>query len=185
MNTLPRAAVSTMKDGEKLFGQIAVELGYVNSGQLEKCFDFQQSSRARKHIGAIMKILGFISDEEMHEILAIQKRSQFEEVAGAAKKRKERTFGYLSVKLGYMTEEQVYACVREQARCERLGLYLKLGEICINRAFLRLEQVEEILELQTRVIFDCHTCGAQYNIQNFKAGTKFTCQKCGAELTVP
>ncbi|MBI4567304.1 MAG: hypothetical protein HY719_02790 [Planctomycetes bacterium] len=170
---------------EKLFCRIAVDRGYITAAELDRCLEFQRQSRIRKHVGSIMKILGFVTPVQFQEIMALQKRLTFEESTGAEKRKHDRTFGFLCIKRGFMTEEQVIECVREQAHCERVGLYFKLGEICVNKGYLTGANVDDVLELQKRLVFECPECRARYNAVNYEPRAIVACTECGADIEVP
>ena len=62
-------------DFEKRFGDVAVEKGFVSKEQVEKALKIQMmdDSEGKGHrvIGAILKQLGYMTTEEINEILDI------------------------------------------------------------------------------------------------------------------
>ncbi len=62
-----------MKPKRKPFGQIAVEMGFVTQAQVKQALEIQKDEDARKAphrlLGIIMLEAGFLSSEEMIQIL--------------------------------------------------------------------------------------------------------------------
>lgn len=100
-------------------------------------------------------------------------------------KRKDQNFGILCIRMAFASKEDVQACIQEQNQLQRGGLFVRLGELMMEKGILTIQQVEKILDYQKKKILNCGGCGAQYNISNYKAGKKVRCRKCGAILVVP
>ena len=48
------------------------------------------------------------------------------------------------------TQGQVNECLREQARIEDMGMFLRLGEILVRKGYLTTEQTDEIAAYQKK-----------------------------------
>ena len=59
-------------------------------------------------------------------------------------------FGYMAVKKGYVTMEQIKECVLVKADLQADGLDLKLGEVLVRKGYLTTEQAEEIASVQAQ-----------------------------------
>lgn len=60
-----------------LFGEVAVEKGKLNHEQLDKTRKIQKSNEhPEKKIGQIAELLGYLSNDDINEVLACQKNSQ-------------------------------------------------------------------------------------------------------------
>ena len=56
----------------------------------------------------------------------------------------------MAIEKGYVTMDQIKECLRVKMELEDTGLNLKLGEILIRKGFMSKEQVDEILQGQTK-----------------------------------
>ncbi|RME84657.1 MAG: hypothetical protein D6785_05305, partial [Planctomycetota bacterium] len=99
--------------------------------------------------------------------------------------KKDRSFGNFCIRLGFATKAQVLECIQEQKQLQQKGLYVRLGELMLERGLLTLPQVEKVLEYQKKTILTCTGCKAQYNVSNYSPGTKVKCRKCATVLVVP
>ncbi len=175
---------------EILFGRIAVLSKFVTQEQIDECI-MQQEERIRTnpedhlHLGTILVEKKYLTEREKRAILQVQKENLQKRDSGSTARRQERIFGYLVMRLGYCDEQQVYECVREQARLARFNLFFKLGEVFVSKVYLQHDQVEEILALQGKFIVTCPGCKTKFNVVRYQAGSKVKCPECGTIITVP
>ena len=175
---------------EILFGRIAVLSKFVTQEQIDECIMLQEE-RIRTHpdeplhLGTILVSKKYLTEREKRAILQVQKENLQKRESGTSARRQERIFGYLVMRLGYCNEQQVYECVREQARLARFNLFFKLGEVFVSKQYLDFEQVEEILALQGKFIVTCPGCKTKFNVVRYQAGSKVKCPECGTIITVP
>jgi len=175
---------------EILFGRIAVLSKFVTQEEVDICLELQEKHRADSpdevpHLGTVLVTQGFLSEREKRAILQVQKENLQRKDSGANARRQERVFGYLVMKLGYSTEEQVFECVREQARLQRFNLVFKLGEVFVSKGYLSHDQVTEVLALQDKFIITCEGCGVKFNVVRYQAGQKVKCPECATIAFVP
>ncbi|MGE0434328.1 MAG: MJ0042-type zinc finger domain-containing protein, partial [Planctomycetota bacterium] len=175
---------------EILFGRIAVLSKFVTQEQVDESIGVQEKMRADNepevpHLGTILVNCGHLSEREKRAILQVQKENLQRREAGTNARRQERIFGYLVMKLGYCTEQQVFECVREQAKLMRLNLIFKLGEVFVSKRYLSHEQVQEVLALQDKFIVTCPGCATKFNVVRYQAGTRVKCPECGTVISVP
>jgi hypothetical protein len=173
---------------EVLFGRIAVHHGFLTTEQLDDCLEQQRERKARgrtPHLGSIAVELGFLDANDCKKILEIQRINLAPENPREAGRRSNRIFGYLIYQSGHCTEEQIFACIREQARLDKIGLKFKLGEVFVNAKYLTTDQVQELLKLQHKSILRCEKCQAQFNVVGFEPGAGVACPKCNAQLHMP
>ena len=74
-----------------------------------------------------------------------QKETKFKGVDTADQKDFEEMLKRLVIERGYLTQEQLEDCQREQIVMEGLGARQAIGQICLRREFLSQKQVQEIL----------------------------------------
>lgn len=170
---------------EILFGKLAVEKGFITQEQLDECVEMQRLSGTTRLLGTILVRRGYLGKPQLREILRIQKRNLERPATHSKEKKRDVGFGFLAVKYGYATQDQVYECVREQAILSRKGLFFRLGEIFQHKEFLTEEQVEEILELQRSAVVDCPGCGIRVSVMKAEPGKKVRCVKCKHVFVVP
>ena len=175
---------------EILFGRIAVLSKFVTQEQVDESIEVQEKMRADNepevpHLGTILVNNGHLSEREKRAILQVQKENLQRREAGTNARRQERIFGYLVMKLGYCTEQQVFECVREQAKLMRLNLIFKLGEVFVSKKYLSHEQVQEVLALQDKFIVTCPGCATKFNVVRYQAGTRVKCPECGTVISGP
>ncbi len=186
LSPLPHMATND----EILFGRIAVLSKFVTQEQVDECLATQERLRHEQpeevpHLGTILVDTGYLSEREKRAILQVQKENLQRRDSGANARRQERIFGYLVMKLDYATEEQVFECVREQARLQRFNLMFKLGEVFVSKGYLSHDQVQEVLALQDKFIVTCEGCGVKFNVVRYQAGSKVKCPECGEIALVP
>lgn len=168
-----------------LFGKVALKKGFVTQEQLNECLKIQEAPDGEKLIGMIMLDKGFISKEQLREVLEYQKQNQQRPVLGPEEQRSDIAFGFIAVKKKFTTLNRVYECVREQTKAAKLGLFFRLGEIFVNKGYLSVDQVQEILRDQNKTILECEGCGARFNVIGYEKGKAVKCTRCGRALSAP
>ncbi|MHC4601073.1 MAG: hypothetical protein ACYS47_18930 [Planctomycetota bacterium] len=116
-----------------LLGQIALEKGFISQDQLDECLRLQESEPQWKQLGMILLDREFISEEDLDIVLEIQRKSLEKNVDNTELKLKDVLFGRIVVSNRLATQGQVNECLREQERIERMGMFLRLGEIMVRR----------------------------------------------------
>jgi hypothetical protein len=168
-----------------LFGKIALRKGLVTQQQLDECLKVQDSSEGPRLIGMILLEKGYITKDQLRDVLEFQKENAQKPALGSDEQKSDIAFGFLAVKRGYTTLNRVYECVREQARTAKLGLFFRLGEIFVNKAYLTVEQVQGILRDQKKTILECEGCGTRFNVIGYEEGKEAKCTKCSRRLVPP
>lgn len=102
---------------EMRLGELLVKLGYLNEVQLGQVLAAQEEQKSYRPFGEICKELGFVSAKELRDILL--------------KYRKEILLGELLLRLGAISDSQLYEALREQ---KQTGM--KLGNILVNKGYI-------------------------------------------------
>jgi twitching motility protein PilT len=63
-----------MSDPSALFGRLAVETGYVKPEQVQLCLRVQAQLGNKHHLGALMVNRGYLTEQQLKEILALQEQ---------------------------------------------------------------------------------------------------------------
>src|SRR5262245_57808551 len=100
---------------DRLFGHIAVELGIVTPEQLEEALQVQAAVSSRPPpLGVVLMELRLVTPEDLERIVETQ-RKIVEEIRGREKEQKDdNLFGKVAVRLGFVTQEQLYKCLELQ-----------------------------------------------------------------------
>jgi formylglycine-generating enzyme required for sulfatase activity len=171
---------------ELLLGRIAVREGILKPEQVMDAVHAQENQLEQKPLGRILLERGHIKEKDLEYLLALQQKELAQPVEFQPLTRKaEGIFGKIAVQLGYITSQDMHICLREQAQLEGEGKTARIGEICIGKGFLDVDQVRHILKVQKMDILACVSCGAQFNVAGFESGQKIRCGACGAVLSVP
>ena len=170
---------------EVLFGKIAVSCGYITDAQLDRAIEEQSARKQPQHLGRLMVEMGLLTEEELMTVLAIQRENRSRAEMSPAVRKLGMTLGALAVESGYCSEQEVHACIREQARLERFNLFFRLGEVLVSKNVLTIQQVHDLLKTQNITILGCPGCFSKFNVLNYKQGMTIDCPKCGAGLELP
>ncbi|MHC4778734.1 MAG: hypothetical protein ACYTFG_09190 [Planctomycetota bacterium] len=131
-----------------LLGQIALEKGFISQDQLDECLKVQESNPQWKQLGMIFLDSEFISEEDLEIVLEIQRKNLEKNLDNSELKLKDVLFGRIVVSSRFATQGQVNECLREQERIERMGMFMRLGEILVKKGYLSDENMSEILSYQ-------------------------------------
>ncbi|MCI0342620.1 MAG: hypothetical protein L0216_16010 [Planctomycetales bacterium] len=130
-----------------LFGQIALERGFITKQQLDESIRAQEARDARQ-IGLILLEKGHISEEELEAILAVQRERLARTAESSAAKLSDHLYGRLVVSRKLATQRQVNECLRHQALIEEMGILMRLGEILARKGYLTQAQADEVFQYQ-------------------------------------
>ena len=146
-----------------LFGQIALEKGFISAEDLDECLRTQEKASQWKQLGMIMLDRNLISEAELEIVLEIQRHNLETTIDNSELKLKDVLFGRLVVSRRYASQGQVNECLREQERIERRGMFLRLGEIMVRKGYISEDAMDEILGFQNQKLeeFRRETLGEQ------------------------
>ena len=174
-----------MDPNEYLFGRIALTLKVASREEVLECLQIQDDRGGSSQIGQIMIEMGYITEDQLEEVLATQRNFERKVDMRSREKVEDTIFGKLIVNNHYATSEQVEAAVKEQGHREAMGVIVPLGSILVEKGFLTLAQVEDILKKQWKKILVCNTCQKQFNVFGYEEGKRFLCRTCKNPLEVP
>ena len=133
-----------------LLGQIALDKGFITQDDLDACLKAQEQDAQWRQLGMILLDRNCLSEDELEVALEIQKKSLEKTFDNSEIKLKDVLFGRIVVSKRLATQSQVNECLREQERIERMGMFLRLGEILAKKGYLSEAQMEEILAYQNQ-----------------------------------
>jgi predicted Zn-ribbon and HTH transcriptional regulator len=171
------------KFDENLFGRIALFKSYLTPEQLEGCLRIQRSERPPRLLGEILREQGYLTHHQLETILEIRRKKVRKLLRDPKDVREaDRSFGELAMECGYLTLDSLESAILEQQRLTLMNLHFRLGEILVSKAYLDIDQVQEILGRQGKRIMLCPSCDSHFNVMGFRRGRLYRCQRCQAEL---
>ena len=134
-----------------LLGQIALEKGFIDRPQLDECILLQEkyeNTETPKHLGLILLEKEYLDEEELELTLEIQRSKLNAAVDKSDLKLKDLLIGQIAIAQRLITRGQIDECLREQAKIEDLGIFLRLGEIMVKKGYLSDDKLDQILQYQ-------------------------------------
>ncbi len=172
-----------VKESEILFGKIAILLGYAQESHVEECVRFQAEEADPASLGDIMVGRGILTNEQRKEVLKIQRANlQGYPAYDPVRVLADVILGRLAVKFKRLTQKQVNECVRIQASRHSAGQDCRIGEVFVEKGYLSVSEVLDILSLQGITVMSCPDCGAQLNLFYYSPINDYWCKQCGAKL---
>lgn len=133
-----------------LLGQIALEKGFITQDHLDECLKVQEREPTWRQLGMILLDRQYITEEDLEIVLEIQRRSLDANVDNTELKLKDMLFGRIVLTRRLVTQSQVNECLREQERIERMGIFLRLGEIMVRKGYVSDQQMQDALGYQNQ-----------------------------------
>lgn len=177
-----------IRPNDLLFGQIAIEQGFVTDADVQECLAEQRRSTPPRPLGEILFDRGTITRRQMESIAAEQERRLAEEDPRTLQRREDKLFGRLAWRLGLITREDLNAAVRQQAQELQQGREAQIGEILIARSLLTDRQMLWVLEIQRKALLLCTQCRVLYSLRGMSGEeildwlTSIRCQRCRGPL---
>src|SRR5258706_15174993 len=91
---------------DRLFGQIAVELGILSPEKLEEALQVQAASAAPPPLGLVLMDLRLVSRDDLEKILDAQRKIADRHRERGKEQRDDNMFGKVAVRLGFVTQDQ-------------------------------------------------------------------------------
>ena len=169
---------------QNFVGNAALNKGMITSEQLEECKELRLKSSPPKPLARVLFEKGYLSDEQLGEILTEYKESIGETLPEDSDPG-SIGFGEAVVQRGLAKNVDIWEAIEEQADRSVQGAEGRLGQILVERGTLEITQAKEILESQGKVILKCAECGHQYNVKEYNQSKEYTCLNCGGPLSPP
>jgi signal transduction histidine kinase len=170
---------------EFLFGQVAHRLGYISQDHLREVTRLQQAMQGTStRIGDLLVAQGYLKEEQRDEVLSVRGRNLARpHPHKVSAKVGDSLLGALAQVCGYITEDELNECLREQQRLKELGDERRLGEVLVSQGRLSSNQVLELLATQGRCILACEGCHDRFNGGGAHDDEHdLTCPRCGSRL---
>ena len=135
-----------------LFGEIALQMGVLTPEQLNDCIDIQEKEKFPRQLGIILIEKGYLDSSTVEKILEEQQKNLLKHMDNTQKKQRSLLFGQMAISRGFITQGQLNESIREQAKIERMGIFMHLGEIFVKKGFMSEEQTHQILKEQKNIL---------------------------------
>lgn len=170
---------------EFLFGQVAHRMGYISQDHLHEVTRLQQAMQdASPRIGDLLVAQGYLKEDQRDEVLSVRGRNLARpHPHRISAKVGDSLLGALAQVCGYVTEDELNKCLREQQRLKEQGDERRLGEVLVSLGHLSSNQVLELLATQGRCILACEGCHDRFNGDHeHHDAHDLTCPRCGSRL---
>ena len=134
---------------QKLFGMIALSMGYVTKAQLQECLTIQEESTLPRQLGAVMIARGFMTEEQVRDVLAVQGKSGETTSMPGSKSERRKLLGEILVERGFINRNTLDTALERQQLLRKSGISPRLGELLIAIGKLTMGQLREALLAQT------------------------------------
>ncbi|MBI2900047.1 MAG: hypothetical protein HYY17_07665 [Planctomycetes bacterium] len=131
-------------------GQLALERSLVSREQLAECLDEQASASAVRPLGRILVSRGLVTESQLTDLIDEQLRRNRPRSRYAATHRDDCRIGWLLLRAGRLTPQEVNEALRAQQDLAERGVVKKLGEILVDCGRLTPEEVREFLARQRK-----------------------------------
>lgn len=169
---------------DRLFGQIAVELGIITPEKLDEALDRQAAQAPSTPLGLILMDMRLVAREDLEQILEAQRKIVERQRERGKDRRDDTMFGKVAVRLGFLTQDQLNECLEIQKNDGPESL-MRLGELMTRRGIVGPEQVRRVIEVQSGMAVPCPACSTLHNVVMFMPGASIPCRKCSGSITVP
>lgn len=167
---------------DRLFGQIAVELGILSQDQLEEALEAQSATPSPTPLGIVLMDLRLVTKDDLERILEAQKKILEQHRERGKDRREDNLFGKVAVRLGFVTQDQLNEILEIQ---KLQSPPIKLGDLMTRRGVVDPEQVRRVVEVQEGLAVPCPRCSTLHNVVMFNPGSTIPCRKCSLMIAVP
>lgn len=171
-------------NNEDLFGQVAVELGFIDDVCLEECLALQRSNEFGWSLGLVMIEEGVLEPEQVNEILGEQRRRR-NSGNGDAASASASLFGRILIQRGMVAEADLEGVCTDQKEFRARGYRFRLGQLLQNKGLISAAQMNEVLGLQEKELAVCPRCLVAFNFSFADQSSRENCNSCGGELVRP
>jgi len=169
---------------DRLFGQIAVELGILTPEQLEGALQSQMAAPTPVPLGIVLMDLRLVTREDLDRILEAQRKIVDQHRERGKDRQEDQLFGKVAVHLGFVTQEQLAEVLGLQKR-DSPESKLRLGDLMTRRGLMDPEKVRRVMEVQAGLVVPCPRCTTLHNVVMFMPGTTIPCRQCSLMIAVP
>lgn len=127
---------------------IALSMGMIDREQLDECLQAQQQSGKPVPLGEIMLTRGDLTEDQVRDIVAVQRRMGNVEDLPAVKTKGRKLIGQIMLEAAYIDENTLKTALGRQELLRQTGISPLLGELLIAVGRLTRHRLEKALALQ-------------------------------------
>lgn len=166
-----------------LFGEIARMTGAASEAQIRQAASLQRRiDGRRRRLGEIMIDRGFISRQEVKELLRLQKIHMDRPHLRLPSSMNRGLFGRIALNYTYLAPEQLHRCLALQQAAREEGEDVRLGQVMVDRGLMDPADVLKLISIQQLKLAGCPGCARRYNIPRRGGRLEMHCPECGAKL---
>lgn len=170
---------------DKLLGKLAIHNNLISQNQLDECLELISNSKKGRPLGVVLLSKGYITDDILADLTRIQHQNEMQRDIHLNRRMEDIIFKKLVLRQKLLSKLQIKNCLEEQQRLEKLGQYLRLGQVMVRKKYLTTKDFLKILEQQKTLLFRCKSCEATFELSTALNGKKFRCANCETIITVP
>ena len=167
-------------------GRLAVAKGRITRAQLDEALaeqarGVQRGRKKPRPLGVILAEKRFLTDAQVRELLEEQEARL---LAEERRQREDRLLGRILVDGALVDAARVEECLQAQSRAIEEGEDPPppLGELLIRKGYASDTDIEQALDLQTKVRLTCASCGKDCAIEDLNVESMDRCPSCGGPL---
>jgi hypothetical protein len=127
---------------------IALSMGMIDREQLDECLQEQQQADGQRQLGEIMLTRGYLEEDQVRDIVAVQRRMGHVEDLPIVKTKGRKLIGQIMVEAAYIDEKALKSALKRQNLLRETGISPLLGELLIAVGRLTRQRLEKALALQ-------------------------------------
>lgn len=163
--------------------QNAINKGYITEEQARTVAEKAQEKHKSLEDTVIEEKV--IAPGELDSLITIMKSENQPVDEKTELKVEDLMFGDLVVMAGYGSAEQVQGAIEYQKQYLSRGIHYRLGDIMMEMGILSLEQIQDLLDEQDKVILKCDHCNIQFNVLKKVLALGAKCPRCQGAIQAP
>lgn len=137
-------------DKHKLFGMVALSLGFITKEQLQQCLDVQQKFTIPLPLGAIMLARGILTESQLRGVLRVQAKAFKGNYRHKSKTERRRLLGEILLEQGHIDKQTPATALERQETLRRTGFSPRIGELLVYLGKITPDQLKGALAVQAR-----------------------------------
>jgi hypothetical protein len=140
---------------EDAFCRLAIAMGFLAEEEAAITLAMQERLDRPERIGKLLIARGLLTPGQVQEVLGAQGRERGRPPEPEAASLLEaaaraRAFGQLVLLRGLATEGELEECIFQQRQLANRGEDVRLGELLVQKGYLKASEVKDLLDLQAR-----------------------------------
>jgi len=142
--------ITSGRDKHKLFGMVALSLGFITKEQLQECLDVQQKFTIPLPLGAIMMARSHITENQLRDVLRVQAKALKGNYRPKTKTQRRKLLGEILIEQGHIDKQTLATALERQETLRNTGFSPRLGELLVYLGKITPDQLKGALAVQAR-----------------------------------